>query len=265
VYIIVLANPPRFPSFVTFPQPHIFNNINPTAKMGASFYVLVTFFSLQVLAVWPAPKSFESGNSVLWIEPNVEVTYNGGSVCRNSSCILLDSPLLTEQSPLQSSYSASGNGGFSSKIVVQDAVTRAFAILFTQSLVPWKLVPRDGLSKFEASPAYQTYISSLTITQFGNDSYNPAARQVDESYNLTISKDGEAEIVAASPNGCLHALQTFIQLFYQHSTGAGMYTNLAPVTIIDAPKFQHRALNMDVSRNWYPVCIFPIFIMQEWR
>jgi len=227
--------------------------------MWTPFNLLVTLFSLQVLAVWPAPKSFESGNTVLWIQPNVEVTYvayNGGSVCRNSSCIL-ETPLLTQQYPLQSS-SAAGNGGFSSKTVIHDAINRAFTTLFTQNLVPWKLVPRDGLSGFEPNPATPTFITSLTITQLGSDNYNPAASQVDESYNLTISKDGEAAIVAASPNGCLLALQTFIQLFYQHSTGAGMYTNLAPVTIIDAPKFQYRGLNMDVSRNWYPVYITPI-------
>ena len=29
--------------------------------------------------------------------------------------------------------------------------------------------------------------------------------------------------------------------------------NLAPVIIVDAPKFAHRGLNLDVARNWFPV------------
>lgn len=228
-----------------------------TARMWNLFYIQITLFSLQALAVWPAPNSLKSGSTVLWIEPNVKVTYNGGSVCRNSLSCLSD-VLLTEHSFVQSPlYAAGGGGSFSSNIIVHDAIDRALTSLFTQSLVPWKLIPRDGLSSFEPASDSKMYIDSLTITQTGIDSnFAPLAGEVDESYNITISKNGEAEIVAVSSNGCLHALQTFIQLFYRHSAGIGIYTNLAPVTIIDAPKFQHRALNMDVSRNWYPVCTF---------
>jgi len=123
--------------------------------------------------------------------------------------------------------------------------------------VPWKLVGRNELSNFEPdADASKTYISSLVITQTGTDTqdtFKPLAGQVDESYNLTIGTDFTANIDAVSSTGVLHALQTFIQLFYQHSTGAGIYTSMAPVTIVDAPKFHHRGLNMDVSRNWYPV------------
>jgi hexosaminidase len=45
---------------------------------------------------------------------------------------------------------------------------------------------------------------------------------------------------------------TILQLFFQHSSG-GVYTKMIPVVIYDTPKFQHRGLNMDVSRNWYPI------------
>lgn len=214
--------------------------------MWSSLYLVIAYLSLQILAVWPAPKSFESGNTVLWIDPKVKVSYNGGSVRRDS--FLSNILLLTKQSLLQSP-----SGGFSSRTIVEDAVSRAFATLFTQNLVPWKFVPRQGLEEFQPKTDNKAHINSLTITQTGTDkTFAPLAGEVDESYNLTISKDGKAEIVAVSSHGILHGLQTFIQLFYQHSDG-GTYTKLAPVTIIDAPKFQHRALNLDVSRNWYPV------------
>ena len=51
--------------------------------------------------------------------------------------------------------------------------------------------------------------------------------------------------------GILHALETFTQLFYQHSNNAGVYTPYAPVAITDSPKFAHRGLNLDVARNFY--------------
>jgi hexosaminidase len=47
-------------------------------------------------------------------------------------------------------------------------------------------------------------------------------------------------------------MENVSQLFYTHSTGAGLYCLTAPVEIVDAPKFAHRGLNMDVARNWYP-------------
>ena len=74
---------------------------------------------------------------------------------------------------------------------------------------------------------------------------------VDESYTLSISTDGQVLITAISSIGILHALETMTQLFYQHSSNAGAYTPYAPVTVTDAPKFVHRGLNLDVSRNYY--------------
>lgn len=197
---------------------------------------LIFILACQVLAIWPAPQSLKNGTSVLWIARGVQVTYNGG----NSS----------------SSYAA-GNSTFSSSSIVQAAISRSLKTLFDQGLVPWKLVGRNQLSQFEpAANSSRTMISSLAITQTEPDTmntYKPLAGDVDESYNLTITTDGKATISAVSSTGVMHGLQTFIQLFYKHSTGAGMYTNLAPVEIIDAPKFSHRGLNMDVARNWFPM------------
>ena len=83
------------------------------------------------------------------------------------------------------------------------------------------------------------------------DATKPLAGSVDECYTLSISEDGGVRITAVSSIGVLHALESFTQLFYQHSSDAGVYTPLAPVYIVDSPKFPHRGLNMDVARNYF--------------
>jgi hexosaminidase len=223
--------------------------------MWFPIFLLFTLSS-QVLAIWPAPQSFTNGSSVLWIAPSVHVTYNGASVW--SSSFSYDFYGQTEAVlGTQISFASSNGDTFSGQAIVQGAISRALQTLFTQNLVPWKLVARNQLAEFEpAADSQKTYITCLDITQTGTDNsstFKPLAGQVDESYNLDVGADGTANITAVSSTGVLHALETFIQLFYQHSTGAGMYTNMAPVSITDAPKFPHRGLNMDVSRNWYPV------------
>jgi hexosaminidase len=214
---------------------------------------LIFILACQVLAIWPAPQSSTTGSSVLWIEPGVKVTYNGGNVGWSlSSLEFMDAEQVMG---IQSSSYTATNSSFSSNSIVQGAITRNLKTLFQDGLVPWKLVARNQLAQIEpAANSSKTYITSLDITQTEPDqpdTFKPLAGDVDESYNLTISTSGQASISAVSSTGVLHGLQTFIQLFYKQSKGAGMYTNLAPVSIIDAPKFPHRGLNLDVSRNFY--------------
>ena len=73
--------------------------------------------------------------------------------------------------------------------------------------------------------------------------------QSPESYRLQLQDTGEVSIFAASPNAVLHALNTYVQIFYLHSQNEETYTPHAPATISDWPMFQHRGLNLDVSRN----------------
>lgn len=43
------------------------------------------------------------------------------------------------------------------------------------------------------------------------------------------------------------------QLFYYSKNFQGVvYSQLGPISILDKPKFQHRGLNLDVARQWYP-------------
>ncbi|KAI9747548.1 MAG: hypothetical protein M4579_007440 [Chaenotheca gracillima] len=174
-------------------------------------------------AIWPIPATYTNGDSVLWISRDVKINYK-----------------------------APGSYGKSS--AVQDAITRAHDIIFKENFVPWKFHLRN--TDFEpAAKGSKKYISSIDISVKDADSgstYKPLAGQVSEAYTLSVTEAGKATITADTSIGALRALDTFTQLWYTHSQpGVGVYTNLAPVDIKDAPKFSHRGLNLDVSRNYY--------------
>ena len=76
--------------------------------------------------------------------------------------------------------------------------------------------------------------------------------QIEESYSMDVSEDGKVIIGMYHPLGGLHALTTFRQLFYKHSDPhehISPYTPYIPLSIKDVPKFEHRGLNLDISRN----------------
>ena len=131
---------------------------------------------------------------------------------------------------------------------------RAYDTVVSNTYVPWKFYPRS--SNFEPPKnVTRQFIESIRLKQSARDPPNISgslAGEVDESYSLVVSVDGNVDIEAASSIGLAHGLTTFTQLFYLHSDG-GYYTNLAPVVIQDAPKFSHRGLNLDVSRHYIPL------------
>ncbi|KAF1985840.1 glycoside hydrolase family 20 protein [Aulographum hederae CBS 113979] len=184
-------------------------------------------------ALWPLPESYTNGTTVLWLKRDVRITYTG-----------------PDQSASPPSY-GNNQGWQSSPQIVRFAIQRTYQTIFSEGYVPWKFNPRN--SNFEPSVEGQTFINSVTLKQTAPDPPNvlkPLAGEVDESYKLSLTESGEATITAATSIGISRGLTTFTQLFYKHTKG-GVYTKLAPVEIKDAPKFAHRGLNMDVSRNYF--------------
>ena len=137
-------------------------------------------------------------------------------------------------------------------MVIDAAIDRAKDRLFNEKFIPWKFHPRN--SNFEPSEdTTKSYISKIVLQQNASDAVNifkALDGELDESYSLAINADSQATITSSTTIGILRALETLVQLFYQHSVG-GIYTISAPVYIEDAPKFAHRGLNLDVSRNYY--------------
>jgi len=137
-------------------------------------------------------------------------------------------------------------------VIVNTAVQRTFITIFKQNFVPWKFNPRN--SEYQPDSSNRQYVKSISLQQKVADPNNVTkpTSPVDESYTLSMPTSGEVVITANTSIGLSYGLTTFSQLFFEHSDG-GAYTKLAPVTISDAPKFTHRGLNMDTSRNFFPI------------
>ena len=134
--------------------------------------------------------------------------------------------------------------------ILTGAVARLPADVKSSAFVPWKFSPKNA--DFEPSPTDQTFISNLAV-QVGGANTTTNSSSVDESYTLDVGTDGSATVTANTAIGALHGMSSFIQLFYAHSdTSAGLYTNIAPVSIQDSPVYSHRGLNLDISRNADP-------------
>ncbi|KAK4673176.1 Glucosamine-6-phosphate isomerase (Glucosamine-6-phosphate deaminase) (GNPDA) (GlcN6P deaminase) [Podospora pseudopauciseta] len=239
--------------------------------------LLYPLFPNPVAAVWPAPQKFTKGDGVQFLNQNIEVTYNGAFVRWSSSSIPSSEPqphecpahcsddinddgqeeeVLTEnlafqQIPYTYGYTPSG---FTSKEIVQAGVSRALTGIFNSKFVPWILHKPN--TKYEPDLDKLEWLQTLEIIQTASDdrsAFKPLAGEVDESYNLTLSKSGHAKLTAVSSIGILRGLETFSQLFYQHSSGTFWYTPYAPVSITDSPKFPHRGILLDTARHFFPV------------
>ena len=211
-------------------------------------------------AIWPIPKSISTGNTTLVIDQTVSVTYNGEPVRIPPEYTMPREHLAEtsffdhQQITYAVGYTPPPGPSFKSKDIVQGGVERAFSAIFQTGLVPWMLRERGG--DYEPDTHHAKRVSKLKITQTKKDTpetFRPVAGSVDESYTLTLSAKGEAAINAASSTGVLRGLETFTQLFYQHSSGQSWYTTMAPVKIEDEPKYPHRGIMMDVSRHWFEI------------
>lgn len=136
-------------------------------------------------------------------------------------------------------------------------MARTMKNIVQDNFVPWMLYNRMQLESTEPSLGHdKAYVTHLSITQKEKDStktFKPLAGEVDESYSLKVELNGQATITAVSSIGVLRALESFSQLFFQHSKGPFFYTKQAPVSITDKPEYDHRGILFDVSRSWFPM------------
>eukprot|EP01052_Picozoa_sp_SAG31_P043088 SAG31_NODE_7067_length_1798_cov_2.103590_1_plen_482_part_00 len=106
-------------------------------------------------------------------------------------------------------------------------------------------------------------LASVSVcVQTMDESLGPATAA---DYELAIPVDGSASINATTVFGALHALETLTQLcgldsVDPHRVGGSPYNytglawiGLAPVTVVDSPRFSHRGLMIDTGRRFLPI------------
>lgn len=121
--------------------------------------------------------------------------------------------------------------------------------VFSENIVPDKFHPRRAV--FEPNlEEPRTYITKIIIEEQDNDH----AQISKEAYAINIAPDDLIiKVQIAFLEGALRAFDSLAQLFYAHSqSDKDVYTPFAPVSIRDAPAFEHRGVMLDISRNWIP-------------
>lgn len=238
---------------------------------------LISFVSLAA-AIWPLPVTYEHGDTVLFIDGHVPFNvYETGA--RKVGSIVDQLPFAfaansnASSDPQNATWSqprlrkrvtgssisddrkyTEGLDSVSGHDIIDHAINSAWKTIFKHSLYPWKFHPRDW-NEPSALEVF-TYVSRIDIKLLSRDPANvakPLAGSVDESYTLDLTTEGIATISANSSVGVARGLTSFTQLFFTHSNKQDIYTPLAPVHITDTPRFQHRGINLDVSRNFFPV------------
>lgn len=229
-----------------------------------NFFVLFPFFASSACALWPIPSHLEHGDTVLWLSEDTSFDWTRTGHGRSSKAQdfhPVDLQIISDAYVNGHRFDEDGHRKQqwkrdakvpSGDDMVEYAISSAQKTIFKKNFVPWKF---HGRNWTEPEAVKSVYISSITIEVFKDDPRDiakPLAGTVDESYDLELTVDGEVSITANSSLGIVRGLATFTQLFYEHSEG-GAHTPLAPVKIFDAPKFGHRGINLDVSRNYFTI------------
>ncbi|PGH13013.1 hypothetical protein AJ80_06497 [Polytolypa hystricis UAMH7299] len=209
------------------------------------------------LGLWPQPQESKHGNKTVWLHPSAKFTYETEPA--------EDVEVTNYFSPfggfdgvrdfLQIPWLMQDHHGDkplpSVDRLIRNAIKRTQKEIRSSKFVPWKFHPRNEL--FEPVQNKQdAVIRQVNIREKATNIPTEKIRDFiegSENYQIKISADGEATITSDSPIATLRALQTFLQLFYTHSSGSGIYTPHAPISITDAPKWRYRGLNLDISRN----------------
>ncbi|KAL8911367.1 MAG: hypothetical protein Q9171_003461 [Xanthocarpia ochracea] len=212
------------------------------------WYGVLVGFSV---ALWPQPKQVELGSSTLWLSPNVQFGYTPRTASLEQFAWLwttVQRMIAPGSSP--HNFTKSKDRRISTNTLLQSAFERMKHNVLSRGFVPRKFYPRGAL--FEpALEDEKLYIERVLIKEYSRqDMGNLEHQGKSEAYTIQVSKDGHALIEIASPLGALHALETFAQLFFAHSSSSGPYTPYAPLLINDNPTFEHRGLNLDIARNW---------------
>jgi len=220
-------------------------------------------------AIWPQPTELSTGTQVLWLDPALKAVLHcneaeyvlptrGREWLMNSLPDLVKSGFQSPRVWFDQFLLFSGHNNWhsttetlSESSILRTATFRTINSIHRSTFVPWKLHKRNSSFDPDADiPGH--HLSVLQIRQnncpTSGELHPPAFFAGDESYEVNID-NGTAILRSNSTMGSLRALETFRQLFYAHSTFSGAYSPHVPLQIADRPRWRHRGLSIDISRN----------------
>ncbi|KAH9891915.1 N-acetylhexosaminidase [Cubamyces lactineus] len=176
----------------------------------------------SVLALWPLPRSLETGSTALKLAPAFDIHLN----------------IAHPPSDLESAVSRTKSFLKDDKLgrlVVGRGASDATAAQHAKTL-----------HTLELSLGHGAPVRSIT------DEARLTIGTRSEGYTLHIPADGStATLSANSTLGLFRGLTTFEQLWYAYS--GQVYTIEAPISIADSPAYPFRGFMLDTSRNYFPV------------
>ena len=123
--------------------------------------------------------------------------------------------------------------------------------VFQQNIVPRKFYPQGYPYEppiDDTTPRFIKLIEIKEVSSLSHESINESLSN--EAFTIDISSLGDCTLQVVSIQGAIHALETLSQLLFPHSRSQNIaYLPVAPVFIVDSPRFEHRGLNLDISRN----------------
>ncbi|CAG8536750.1 6081_t:CDS:2 [Paraglomus occultum] len=188
--------------------------------MSFRFYLFLflLFFSSTTTALWPIPASWSKGDEVLRVYSTLSFRYSDNIV--SSSAELHK--------------------------IIHSATQRLLQFMKEEKYTPPnKLIP---IPERNAKTVERMYVEiESDDVELGPDT--------DESYELIIPVEDQpitCHLKAKTVYGLLHGLTTFSLLLYSPPSSADLVLPDAPHHITDRPRFHHRGLLLDTSRNFYP-------------
>ncbi|CAG8638579.1 14567_t:CDS:2, partial [Cetraspora pellucida] len=214
--------------------------------MRVSGILILLVFSNFVNALWPLPQNWTKGTSLLRVYPSIIIKYDP-SLLNSYIDQLIESAKHRLQVFLLDEKHLSPNVKF------QIPEDEKFDSILTLSCIQIEITnDKRDQDDFEEINIDWTYNKEMK---------EGISLGTDESYELIIpnKKEDNTELVAylKAPTvyGILHGLTTFSQLLYYNRSeeNSGLFLPFAPHHINDFPKFMHRGLLLDTSRNFYPI------------
>jgi hexosaminidase len=202
------------------------------------------------MSPWPLPRSFTSGSECLWLAEDVRLDF---FVAPASLERLRYKSTINSQEANADNYRLNkdtfehGLPDFTGRLSA--AFERVKSRIFAESLVLNSYYPHKDFRE-PAVDEPKTHIRQVSLNIETVLSQVTANLTQKEAYQLDVSSDGRVFIIISSFEGGIWALETFAQLFFEHSeVSRKVYIPNVPIHIQDEPLFTHRGLNLDISRN----------------